>query len=305
MIALDIGGTKTSIFFSKKDSLFSFEEKWNEIIKEVNIKQKYCVIPTFFNKNEKEFRGFFSYIKSLDEEIVCAFPGIVRIEESNGQRKFKVFSKKFPFMVGKYLDVNFAVNDVYAFAYFHAKKFFGKSKNRGKSILSIQIGTGVNAVHMNYYDYKNLLFLNKIFEAGHITMRQGKEVCFCGKNGCAELYISGKFLEKLGKGNPQRVFSNTKLKRVYYENLSGFVGSLVLLFSPDKIVFGGGVAKSLDLALIYKLIEKNFPYFKLHLNIEYEKDTSRISNLKGVVYLYRRFVKKSNNSYSITSHFKP
>ncbi len=300
MIALDIGGTKTAIFFSEKKNILSFENEWKNEIIEINKKQKYCVIPTFFKENEENFNGFISFLKSLDEEVISTFPGIVKMEKERGEWKFRVFSKKLPFLKGRYVDVNFAVNDVYAFAYYHAKKFFKDPDNRAKTILSIQIGTGVNAVHMNYYDYKQLIFLRKIFEAGHITMRQGKDACFCGRKGCAELYVSGKFLEKLGNGNPAAVFKDASLKREYYANLSLYVSSLVILFSPDKIVFGGSVAKSLDTALLHKLVEESFPHFRIHLNIEYEKDPSPLSNLRGLVSLYEKFrggkIEKANKS---------
>ena len=47
MIALDIGGTKTSIFFSEKKNLKKFKKEYSSIIKEIDEKQKFCVIPTF------------------------------------------------------------------------------------------------------------------------------------------------------------------------------------------------------------------------------------------------------------------
>ena len=294
MIALDIGGTKTSIFFSTRRNFLSFKREWKERILETNEKQKYCIIPTFFRESKKNFSMLFSFLKSLDEEVISTFPGIVRMERKGGKWKFRVFSKKLPFLTGKCMNVNFAVNDVYAFAYYHARKFFKNPANRGKTILSIQIGTGVNAVHMNYYDYEQLLFLKKIFEAGHVTMRQGKERCFCGRRGCAELYVSGKFLEKLGNGNPAAVFKDASLKREYYANLSLYVSSLVILFSPDKIVLGGGVAKSLEPELLHKFVEESFPHFRIPLHIEYEVDPSPLSNLKGLVYLYNRFRKTSH-----------
>ena len=291
MIALDIGGTKTSIFFSEKGNLLKFEEKHASSVREINKKQKFCVIPTFFNESEKTYEEFFSYLRGLDNEIIAAFPGIVRIEKVEGKWKFKLFSKRFPFMIGKYVDVNFAVNDTYAFAYYHAKKFFKDPDNRDKTILVVQIGTGVNAVHMNFYDYRELTFLRKIFEAGHVTMKQDQEECFCGRKGCAELYISGKYLEKAGNGNPLAVFRDEALKKEYYENLSAYISSLVIAISPDKIVFGGGVTKSLDTAMIHKLVEEKFPHFRIHLNIEYEKDPSRLSALRGLIYLYEKFRK--------------
>ncbi|HIQ50054.1 MAG TPA: ROK family protein [Nanoarchaeota archaeon] len=292
MIALDIGGTKTSIFFSEKKNLKKFKKEYSSIIKEIDEKQKFCVIPTFFKNSKNDFIEFFSMLKSFDKEIISTFPGIVKIEKMQNEFKFKLFSAHFPFLIGKYIDVNFAINDVYAFAYYHARKFFKDPDNREKSILCIQIGTGVNAVHMNFYDYKKLIFLRKIFEAGHITLRQGKGKCFCGRKGCAELYVAGKYLEDIGKGNPLIVFKNNAFKKKYYENLSWYVSSLILVVSPDKIVFGGSVAKSLDIALLHKLVEEKFPHFRIHLNIEYEKDISRISNLYGLIHLYKKFKKR-------------
>ncbi len=292
MIALDIGGTKTSVFFSEKEHLIEFEKKYEEKIREVNKKQKFCIVPTFFRESREAFDEFFSFLRSLDGEIISTFPGIIRMEKVEGKWKFRLYSKRFPFLIGQYVNVSFAVNDVYAFAYHHAKKFFRDVYNRTKTLLVIQIGTGVNAIPLNYYDYKELLFLNKIIEAGHMILRQGNEECFCGRRGCAELYISGRYLEKLGGGDVHAVFRDEALKAEYYENLADYVSSLTILVAPNKIVFGGSVARSLDTMLLHKMVEERFPHFRIHLNIEYEKDTSRLSNIRGLVELYEKFRKK-------------
>ena len=293
MLALDIGGTKTSIFFSRRSSMERFiQDKGNAIIRH-QPEERVCIISSkFFTKSQDDFENFFNYLRELDEEIISTFPGIVRMKKRGESIKFVAYTKKFGFSEKLEPDVDFLVNDVYAFAYHHADRFFKKKENASRTMLAVQIGTGLNAVHMNFYDFNEMLFLNKIIEAGHITMRQGQDECMCGRKGCAELYVSGRFLEKLGKGDYRKVFEDQKLKKEFYENLTDYLSSLIITFSPDKLVLGGSVAKSVDIKLVQDMVKDKFPYIEFELGLEYDVDTSSISNLKGLMALYKNFRKK-------------
>ncbi len=292
MIALDMGGTKTSILFNNKEMIDRFLRKYGSAVIDKNYKQKYVVMKSeIIRKNKKGFDDFINFLKKMDDEIITTFPGTVNVEKEGHHYRFKVFSFKFPFLMNQYLDVNFVINDVYAFAYYHAYRFFKDPDNKRKTILVIQMGTGINALHFNYYDFKQLLLLNKKFEAGHITINLDGEQCPCGRKGCAEVYLGGERIKKMGKGDPKQVFRDAGLRKIYYGYLVPYVSSLVLAFSPDKIVFGGSAVKELDIMHLHKGIEASFPHFRMHLNIEYEKDDSFLSSLRGLVALYERFNK--------------
>jgi len=288
MIAIDIGGTKTLIMFSSRNKMKYFLDETDFEVMNANPGEKYCTISTSSITNEVNFHRFVSVLKSIDEEIISTFPGIVRVEYGREVR-YKVYSQRFPFLMGKYLDFDFALNDAPAFTYFHAADFFKRKENEEKTIMGIVIG--INACHMNLWDFKRLTFINRIFEAGHIRF-DGNEKCFCGRRGCAELHVSGKFLEKIGKGNPERVFSDENLMDLFYRNVSDFFISLIITVSPHEIVIGGSVSKSIDAGILKEKIESNLPHCSLDTGIRIRRDISPLSHVKGLILAYRRFKQK-------------
>jgi len=290
MIAIDIGGTKTLIMFSSENKMKEFLDETDFDVRNVNSNDKYCAIGTSSIMNESNFHGFVSTLKSIDGEVISTFPGIVRVEY--GKRiKFRVYSRRFPFLMGKYLDFDFVLNDAPAFTYFHATDFFKEKENEEKTIMGVVMGTGINACHMNLWDFKRLTFVNRIFEAGHIRF-DGDERCFCGRRGCAELRVSGKFLERIGGGDPERVFSDERLMELFYGNISDFFISLIITVSPHEIVIGGSVSKSVDTGLLKEKIESGLPHSKVDTGIRIRRDLSPLSHVKGLALAYKRFKQK-------------
>lgn len=288
MIVLDIGGTKTLIWFRNKIKMREFANICRFGLKEINNESKFCIIDTGSISERENFYDFLSIIRSLDKTIISTFPGIVRMELDRKPR-FKVFSRRFSFLNGKYLDLDFVLNDAPAFTYYHALSFFDKQENRDKILLGITIGTGLNAAYMNYWDFKRLNFINRFFEAGHLSFDRSKNPCFCGRSGCAELYISGKFLESLGNGDPKAVFADGELEKTFYSNLADYLVSLIVTVSPHEIVFGGGVSRDLDTVKLKEMVEGVFPHGKIDLGIVFRKDKSRLSNVKGLLAAYKSF----------------
>ena len=288
MIALDIGGTKTLIRFSKKKTLLDFMNLSVFPVKELDTLKRYCIIDTKSISEEKGFREFLSLIKSLDQEIISTFPGIVRIDKDG---RFRVFSRRFPFLMGEYLDLDFVVNDAPAFTYNQACRFFSEKRNRDKTLMGVVIGTGINACYMNYLDFRKLTFLNRYFEAGHIRFGRSRDSCFCGRKGCAELYTSGVYLERVGEGDPKKVFSEDGLREEYYRNLAEYILSLILIVSPHVMVFGGRVSEDLDLDCLRELVGDIFPHSRMDVEVDFRKDTSRLSIVEGLEKLYRAYRK--------------
>lgn len=288
MIALDIGGTKTLVWFSCKRKMEEFLRRFWFDFKKISYEEKFCIFDTRLIGEEESFFRFVSLIKDIDGKVISTFPGIVRMELDEKPR-FRVFSKRFPFLIGKYLDFDFVLNDAPAFTYYHASNFFRRSENRDKTLLGIVIGTGINASYMNYWDFKRLNFINRFFEAGHVPFDRSGRACFCGRSGCAELYVSGKYLEELGKGDPRVVFLDDELRERYYSNLADYITSLIVTISPHEIVFGGSVSKDLDLEILKQLIEHNFPHSKIDLGISFRKDQNVLSNVKGLIGVSRSF----------------
>lgn len=290
MIALDIGGTKTLVWFSNKKRIEKFVTENNFDLKMVDFKRKYCTFETNIIIKESDFYRFISKLKSIDNKVISTFPGIVKME-LDGKPRFKVFSKRFPFLIGKYLDFDFVLNDAPAFTYYHALSFFNRRENRDKTLLGVVIGTGINAAYMNYWDFKRLNFINRFFEAGHISFDRSGNPCFCGRSGCAELYLSGRYLEKLGNGDPRKVFMQDDLKEKYYSCLADYMISLIVTISPHEIVFGGSVSRDLDLRELKSIIKERFPHSKMEIDISFRKDISMLSNIKGLIGVYRSLMK--------------
>ena len=286
MIALDIGGTKTLVWFSNRKRMEKFVSENEFDLKMVDFRRKYCTFETNIIIRENDFYRFIYRLKSLDNRIISTFPGIVKME-LNKKPRFRVFSKRFPFLIGRYLDFDFIINDALAFTYHHALNFFNTKENRDKTLLGVVIGTGVNAAYMNYWDFKRLNFINRFFEAGHLSFDRSSNPCFCGRSGCAELYLSGKYLEELGRGDPKSVFLKDEIKGKYYYCLADYIISLIVTISPHEIVFGGSVSKDLNLKELKQMVENNFPHSRIRLDINFRKDVSVLSNVKGLIDIYR------------------
>ena len=91
-------------------------------------------------------------------------------------------------------------------------------------------------------------------EWGHHTLHQNGNVCYCGKQGCVETYISGPALEKRWKeltGKSQNMpeiiqdLENSfakKWKDEFLENLGFGLANVIDILDPDAIVLGGGLS---------------------------------------------------------------
>ena len=86
-------------------------------------------------------------------------------------------------------------------------------------------------------------------ELGHTCIEPEGVDCYCGRRGCAELYLSGKVCRKLlFKNTGEQKYATDILKidryRDRYKNhLSQFLLNIINSFDPEYIVFGGGLSK--------------------------------------------------------------
>ncbi len=97
-------------------------------------------------------------------------------------------------------------------------------------------------------------------EVGHSILQSGGFPCYCGRNGCAEQYLSGPALEAAfqartysqisGQVSSKGIFELYQNKdpmavaviRQYKRHLSDFLSNLTNLFDPDYFVLGGGMS---------------------------------------------------------------
>ena len=98
-------------------------------------------------------------------------------------------------------------------------------------------------------------------EVGHTTLYSNGHSCYCGRNGCAEQYLSGPGLEAAfaarrysqisGFPDAAAIFDLFKKQdpvaiavvKQYKRDLALFLGNLSNIFDPDYFVFGGGMSR--------------------------------------------------------------
>ena len=98
------------------------------------------------------------------------------------------------------------------------------------------------------------------FEVGHSVFRRDGLMCYCGRRGCAEQYLSGSALEacfrrrSYGKHAPnvvaKDVFALAELGdpaavatiHEYRQNLASLLADLANIFDPHYFVLGGGIS---------------------------------------------------------------
>lgn len=89
---------------------------------------------------------------------------------------------------------------------------------------------------------------------GHYTLHEeGDRVCFCGKRGCVECYVSATGLKKsAGNSDLREVFSNksgkyTQALTSFFDDFTEVVKIADERYRPDLILVGGGVVELGDL----------------------------------------------------------
>lgn len=127
-------------------------------------------------------------------------------------------------------------------------------------VVFITIGTGIGGglvingkLHGGYK--------NRGTELGHITLQYGGQECACGTSGCFEAYasvgalindyatfrgiskegVTGKIIvDGYLEGDPYAIQAMQK----HFEYLATGIASLVNIFSPQKVVLGGGISEA-------------------------------------------------------------
>ena len=114
-------------------------------------------------------------------------------------------------------------------------------------LLGAYIGTGLGSAV--FYDGKPLKGKNSLNELGHFPLPGRKEKCSCGNVGCAENYVSGRYLQALRAEKwPQVHISKLFPAMAGSAELAEFVDTAacllagaVNLLDPEVLVIGGGV----------------------------------------------------------------
>ena len=144
----------------------------------------------------------------------------------------------------------FMENDANCFALAESSLGAGKGYN---IVFGVILGTGVGGgIVINGSLHKGRT--NIAGEWGHHTLHPNGRQCYCGKQGCVEMYISGPALENnwsvlTGKKESLQTITENysdekkeEWKRNFLENFGIGIANVIDILDPDAIILGGGVS---------------------------------------------------------------
>lgn len=232
-IAIDIGGTNTRVAMSHN-------------LKDIDIVETFLSQSDFINE-QKLIRETIQRV-SKDEEVQSISIGVAGLVN----RKTCVIesSPNYPTLNGKKIDSlvegvsgNFTVacaNDTELAALGEAVLGAGKNYKR---VGYLSLGTGVGGAlieHQKINDFPHL------FEPGHQIINFDSDIVGgFGINGSLEAYVSGPSFKKIYKQDP-RSCVDTKIWLEYGKKVGIGLHNLMLVWSPDCLVIGGGVSENFD-----------------------------------------------------------
>jgi fructokinase len=153
-------------------------------------------------------------------------------------------------LLGRKIEVQ---NDANCFAL--AEALHGAGKNK-KLVFGVIMGTGCGGGIVHRGEVINGA-QGIAGEWGHMSINPDGPLCFCGRRGCVETYISGggleaRYVEQFGikkslreiekdfyAGEPQAV----QFMKNFFRHFGCAMANLVDILDPDVIVLGGGVSK--------------------------------------------------------------
>ena len=143
-------------------------------------------------------------------------------------------------------------------------------------LLGVTVGTGLGGGVI--IDGQLLRFTGECAgDIGHIIVDRNGRMCSCGARGCLEAMVNVASLSERGNGRTVREIINTaregdESSRKALAETGWWLGlglaSLSPLFSPDRIVVGGGIAAAGDL-----LLEPARDSYREHVRPEFRQTT--------------------------------
>jgi fructokinase len=215
-------------------------------------------IPTPQNDYQKILNSISSLVLEVSESVsdfslgICT-PGAISkqtglIKNSNTQCLIgKPLKEDLENQIGKKISME---NDANCFAMAEATMGVAMEYD---VVLGVILGTGVGGgivIDKKLHSGRT----NIAGEWGHHTLHRNGNLCYCGKTGCVETYISGPSLENQWTkltGKSQRlpeILSNTdneigkKWKDDLLENFGYGLANVIDILDPDVIVLGGGLS---------------------------------------------------------------
>ncbi len=275
-ICLDVGGTKVlgAIFGENREPVYRIKKKSAEAGDSgENVEQVIVSVVEELLESSGVSPEEVSAIASSIPGVIDQKAGIVLFTPNLPWRDYDIRSAMearfgVPFFIGN--DVNLGVLGEYCFG---AARGF-------RNVVGLFVGTGVGGgLILNGELYTGHLF--KAAEMGHMVLDPEGPLCGCGQRGCLEAF-SGKqgmsaYIRKqvsrgrgslLAKAAETGVFKSKKLKKALAAGdgvameavdrscryLAIATGSLINIFSPDLVLYGGGVIEALGDVYLEKIL---------------------------------------------------
>ena len=275
-ICLDVGGTKVlGAIFNEKDEIIYRLKKRSKSGGEGSADVEKVIISVVEEmiSESKIDRSKLNAIASCAPGVIDQARGVVLFTPNLPWRDYDMASsmrKKFgvPFYVGN--DVNLGV-----FGEYH----FGAAKGY-KNIVGFFVGTGLGGgLVLNGSLYTGNQF--KAAEYGHMILDPEGPLCNCGQRGCLEAFSSKQGMtayirQQIARGREtvmaeaiqEGVFRSKKLKKALEAGdkvaveavdrachwLAVATGNMINTFSPDLILYGGGVMEAVGDLFLEKIL---------------------------------------------------
>lgn len=276
-VCLDIGGTKVlgAIFDNEHKIAYRLKKKTKAKEGAQNVEDTIVSVVDELLGESGIPLGDVSAISAGAPGVINQDTGVVLFSPNLPWRNYemkKILEEKFktPFFIGN--DVNVGVFGEWK---------YGAAKGL-KNVAGLFIGTGMGG---------GLILDGKLYtgfdckgaELGHMVLNTDGPLCGCGQRGCLEAYsakvgMMDYIRQQIGRGRStmmadavaEGIFKSKAMKQAYEEGdevmieaidrschyLAVASGSLVNIFSPEMILFGGGVMEALGDVILDKIVSR-------------------------------------------------
>ncbi len=277
-IGLDVGGTKVlgAIFDEERNIVHRLKKKSTEQGAEAeNVEQVIVSVVEEMLASSGISLKQIAAIASSIPGVIDQASGVVLFTPNLPWRNYdirKAMEKRFgvPFFIGN--DVNLGVLGEYR---------FGAARGY-QNVVGLFVGTGVGG---------GLILDGKLFtghrfkaaELGHMVVEPEGPLCGCGQRGCLEAFsskqgMSAYIRQQVSRGRDSLlaeavqagVFKSKKLKKALLAGdevaleavdrschyLAVATGSLINIFSPDLVLYGGGVMEAVGEMFLDKILRE-------------------------------------------------
>ena len=277
-IGLDVGGTKVlgAVFDRERNVVYRLKKKSTEQGAEAeNVEQVIVTVVEELLASSGIPLERVEAIASSIPGVIDQKAGVVLFTPNLPWRNYDIGSamrKRFgvPFFIGN--DVNLGVLGEYRFG----------AAQGCRNVVGLFVGTGVGGgLILNGELFTGHMF--KAGELGHMVLDPEGPLCGCGQRGCLEAFsskqgMSAYIRQQVARGRGsllaeaarEGVFKSKKLKKALLAGdavareavdrschyLAVATGSLINIFSPDLVLYGGGVIEAVGETFLENILRE-------------------------------------------------